>query len=283
MHEDSLGNCSDEQCVTEFARLFPPEFWRVTGMRELAPQGWERSPLRLAFHPTVEQVFQEALQFHRNLALLSRSREPARPEPTFADIEAEYRESKIDAERELRELLGRSLWDVFSDNHDVRTPDGRILDIGSFRGAGGFIADYLNDMLGETRYDYMDFYLGTIWLSGRTDLTPVYALIFHQLRRHGFDWVYCFPRLHLVDFRPLREMMAASSEPEWLNYSPEASWAQQRAEETRDGELAELQESLDAAHRQDVEEARRNPPPPTVSAYRAVYGQDPGGWPPAVD
>ena len=102
----------------------------------------------------------------------------------------------------MRELLGRSLWDIFSDNHEVIAPQGKILDIGSFRGAAGFIADYLNGLVAEARYDYMDFYLGSLWLPGSVDLSPVYAFIFKRLKDQGFNWLYHFPRLSLIDMRP---------------------------------------------------------------------------------
>jgi hypothetical protein len=238
----------------------------------------------LTFHPTVEQVYEESVRMHRNLASFGKKDAPPRPDPTFAEIQAEYRERPFEAEREVRDLLGMCLWDIFSDNHEVIAPDGRIFDIGSFRGAGGFIADYLNELLGESRYDYMSFYLGTIWLSGRADLTLVYGLIFRRLRDRNFDWVYHFPRLYLMDMRPLRDALRESSgEPEWASYSPEESFAEQKADEERDAETARMQESLDEGHREAVEEAQHRPPPPTVLAYRAVYGRDPQGWPPKVE
>ena len=123
----------------------------------------------------------------------------------------------------------------------------------------------------------MDFYLGSIWVASRTDLTPVYVSLFQRLKSHDFDWVYHFPRLDLVDLRPLPRS-SSSSEPEWLGYSPEKALAGQGREEP-DAEIARMRESLEEAHQEAVEEARR-PPPPTVRAYRAIFGGDPRGWPP---
>lgn len=75
------------------------------------------------------------------------------------------------------------LWDVFSDNHDVIAADGRVADIGSFRGAGAFLDEHLTRGQDSWREgDYMRFYLRTIWISRRADLTPVYAMIFRRLR-----------------------------------------------------------------------------------------------------
>src|ERR1700687_5764704 len=112
-----------------------------------------------------------------------------------------------ETERNIRELVGRCLWDVFSDQHEVIATDGRVLHLGSFRGAGEFLADYLNRRTGRRQYDYMNFYLGTAapWAYPEGDKTPVYELIFDRLKRRGLDWVYHFPQVHLVDFRPLRD------------------------------------------------------------------------------
>jgi len=270
----------EEERMRQFAMLLPPEYFNTIAPAELAPTGWERSPLRLTFHPTVEQVYEEAVRTHRNIAKLQKDREPASPEPTLAEIQAEFRETPIDPPSEIRHLLGRCLWDVFSDNHEVLAPDGNTLDIGSFRGAAHFIADHLNSILGESQYDYMDFYLGSMWLASRADLTPVYVSIFRRLKGRGFDWVYHFPRLFLHDLRPLREAMSKSTEPEWLNYSPEEAFAKEKADQERDAEIARMRESLDETHRAGVEEARNRPPPPTVQAYQTVFGGYPQGWPP---
>ena len=57
----------------------------------------------------------------------------------------------------MRELVGMCLWDTFSNEHDIVGLDGRLIDIGSWRGAGGFIAEQLNCQTAEAKYDYMDF------------------------------------------------------------------------------------------------------------------------------
>ncbi|MGC1721129.1 MAG: hypothetical protein WA746_19260 [Isosphaeraceae bacterium] len=57
--------------------------------------------------------------------------------------------------------------------------DGRVLDLGSFRASGGFLAEILNRQTGAEHYDYLDFYMGTIWVAQRADLTPVCQVSFH--------------------------------------------------------------------------------------------------------
>lgn len=169
----------------------------------------------------------------------------------------------MEPDREVRELVARCLWDVFSDNHEVIAANGAVVDIGSFRGAGQFLADLLNQEIGASEYDYLDFYMGTVWVADRADLTPVYAMIFRRLQACGYDWEYAFPRLYAVEL----------GAPE--NDSPDPVEAV-----TREQERAELRELLEAGHREALEAAKDRPPPETVEAYRRVYGSFPRGWPP---
>jgi len=67
----------------------------------------------------------------------------------------DFREHPIEAEQEVRELLGQCLWDVFSNSHEVVGPDGRVLDLGSFRASGGFLAEIQNRQTGAEHYDYL--------------------------------------------------------------------------------------------------------------------------------
>lgn len=322
--DDSDGSrFSDDELRAEFAALFPRGWDGPDVLAELAPEGWAASPLAAAFHPSAEQMYEEAVRVHRNLARLGRRPDapPPPPEPTREEITAGHSPTPIEPERECRELVGLCLWDVFSDNHEVVAADGRVLDLGSMRTAGGFLADVLNargapppprpelppeltaslfppsddprvaamiadmrkEMFGDGGYTYLDFYLGTHMVSGRADLTPVYAMIFRRLRARGRDWVYHFPRLYGVDFRPLKKMLDEQDrgdEPEFAGYDPSAAFEAEDEDRRRDGELAELRAELDEGHREAVEAARDAEPPAAVRAYRAVYGGFPRGWPP---
>jgi hypothetical protein len=273
---------SEEECHALFGMLFPHGFAAEDVLREIAPAGYEHSPLVAAFHPTVEQVYREVVQIQRNLRELFQKRAPERvqPEPTLQEVARDFRTAPIDTPREVRELVGLCLWDVFSDGHEVVDRTGRVADLGSFRGTGGFLAEVLNRQLGEARYDYIDFYMGTTWLAQRADLTAVYAMVFRRLRQQGFDWIYHFPRLYAVDFRPLKEALDEGKEPDWANYDPSLALAKEAAEQEHDRHIAELRASLDEGHREAVEAALDLPPPTTVQAYRAVYGRFPRGWPP---
>lgn len=262
--------------------MFPHGFAGSDVRAELTPEGWEHSPLSHTFHPTVERVWEEAVQLHRNVeSLLSKRTPPERkPQPTLEEIRATHADPPWNADAELRQLVGQCLWDVFSDNHEVIAGDTRVADMGSWRASGGFIAEHLNRAHSDMAFDYMDFFMGTIWRRGRADLSPVYQMIFRRLRQHGFDWHYHFPKLSLVDFRPLRASLdAAEGKPEWATYSPAAGLEQQE----KDKEIARMQEELDEAHRQAIEEAKKHSPPATVEAYRTVYGHLPRGWPPQTE
>jgi hypothetical protein len=284
MSEFDEKSYSDPELEEEFARLFPRGFAGPDVLQELAPGGWENSPLLAVFHPSIDQIYEESLRLHRNFARLRRPYDPRPepPEPTRDEVAASFREHPIEVETEVRELVGQCLWDVFSDSHEVvAQDDGRMLDLGSFRASGGFLADLLNRQTGTTQYDYMSFYMGTSWVSQRADFTPVYRMIFGRLRGRGLDWSYHFPRVYAVDLRPLKEALdQQDDEPEWLNYSPSESLEKEEERKKHDQELAELRESLDESYREAVEEALVAPPPPTVQAYEAVYGQFPRGWPP---
>src|SRR5262245_2513639 len=233
--------------------MFPHGFAGADVAAEVAPEGWERSPLAACFHPSMERVFAEQLQLHRNIeSLFGSSIEHREPEPTLDDVRADYQASPLRPDEELTELIGQCLWDVFSDNHEVVAADGRAADIGSFRGASAFLDQYVRGEAGDMcGGDHMRFYMGSIWTSARADLTLVYVLIFRRLHAIGADWIYHFPDLELVEFG------------------------------SGSADLERLRADIAASNARAREHAMDCPAPPTVLAYREVYGRDPRGWPPA--
>ncbi|MEW6754971.1 MAG: hypothetical protein AB1505_28905 [Candidatus Latescibacterota bacterium] len=182
---------------------------------------------------------------------------------------------------ERADLLGRGLWDVLSNNHEVFTAEGRAVDLGSFRATAGFIADLRSrreatDPGGRYAWDYLDFYMGTVGTPTAVDLCPLYERIFTRMRALGLDWRYVHPRLYLIDFG------TPEGPEDHTSYNPHQA-LQRELEQTRHAaELAELRESLDRGYRESVEEARRGPPPAIVQSYARVYGRLPAGWPPTV-
>ena len=268
-----------------FDELFPHGFASAGVLAEIAPEGWERSPLLTCFHPSVERLFEERVAIHRNLEewrRLGRRREGTaalepRPEPTLDEFRREYEPSPVNQEEEVTDLVGLCLWDTFSDNHEVIAVDGRVADIGSFRGAGAFLDQYLSrDPDGWRDGDYLRFYLGTIWISRRADLAPVYAMIFRGLKDVGADWVYHFPELGIVDLGPVDD----TDKPDKKYSVSDAAVAELEAQKRR-AEVERFRAELRDANTCAREEAMERPPPAIVRAHRQVYACDPPGWPPA--
>lgn len=142
---------TDAECQTLFASLFPAGFAGKDVLEEIAPEGWPDSTLQFVFHPTLEQVHWERVQLQRNLRNWSWFPKDRldEPEPTLEDVNADYQDSSVDTTREVLELVAGCLWDVFSNENEVVDRDGRLVDIGSWRGAAGFLADQLNRESGE--------------------------------------------------------------------------------------------------------------------------------------
>jgi hypothetical protein len=266
-------------------------------MAELAPHGWSASPLAAVFHPSAAQIYDETVRIRRNLESLPFKRKPDAPppppEPTLAEIEAEHVDAPVEPERECRELVGLCLWDIFSDNHEVTDADGRLLDLGSMRAGGGFLAEVLNnqggpkpppkepspffeemvakscdsekhaeimemlrkEMYGDGGYTYMDFYMGTHMVGGRADLTPIYELIFRRLRTRGLDWKYVFPRLYAVDMRPLGKALDEKKRRE----RGEEEWEEYDPSAAFEKEEEEAQRDKEIAEmRESLDEAHRD-------------------------
>ncbi|MGB8457784.1 MAG: hypothetical protein WCE50_08700 [Candidatus Acidiferrum sp.] len=249
---------TDAECQTLFASLFPAGFAGKDVLEEIAPEGWPDSTLQFVFHPTLEQVHWERVQLHRNLRNWSWFPKDRldEPEPTLEDVNAEHQDSSVDTTREVRELVAGCLWDVFANENEVVDRDGRLVDIGSWRGAAGFLADQLNRESGGRQYDYMDFYMGSFWVSERADLTPVYGMIFRRLKDHSLDWRYRFPELHLIEFPADRPDGRLSHE------------------------LEKMRVDLEQARRKALADLKLEPVPAIVLAYSNFYGVSPHGWPP---
>jgi hypothetical protein len=287
MDDRQADRLADAELHVFFDRLFPHGFAGADVVAEIAPEGWDQSALLACFHPSVEQRYEEAVQLHRNIEAFRSARgrldsnargdESRSSEPTREETRGEYRPTPVRSHEEVTELVGLCLWDVFSDNHNVIAADGRAVDIGSFRGAGAFLDEHLTR--GQDHWcdgDYLRFYLGTIWISRRADLTPMYAMIFRRLRSVGADWVYHFPQLYLAEIA--RDNLSGE-QPGPYSVS-ESAVAELKAQKRRT-EMARSRAELNEMNARARDEALDRPPPATVRSYRQVYGRDPRGWPPA--
>jgi hypothetical protein len=193
MEGQNTERLADSELGSPFDSLFPNGFAGQDVMAEIAPEGWQRSPLVACFHPSVERIFEEEVRMRRHLESLPWMKVPrdgqtrtALPEHTLAEVQREYKRAPVNQAEQVTELVGMCLWDIFSDNHEVIMADGRCADIGSFRGASAFLDEYLTrGHEGWCEGDYMRFYMGSIFMSGRADLTPVYTMIFRRLLAAG--------------------------------------------------------------------------------------------------
>jgi hypothetical protein len=276
--DNSILQLTDVELNAFFDQLFPCGFAGADVLSEIAPEGWLCSPLLSCFHPSPEQIFKECLQMHRNIKKLIHDKDQDRPEPTLEDIRAEWENTPVNVIDEVTELVGRCLWDIFSCNHEVVAADGRLTDIGSFRGASAFLDGFLSRKLEKSTSwegDYMRFYMGTIWMQGRVDLSIVYAMIFRRLKLIGADWAYRFPEIHLVDLMPLKEGPESPTV-----YSPSKAWMAQREYGQQQAEVEKMRAKLTAMNAQSRKEAMDQPIPSTVREYYYAYGRNPRGWPP---
>lgn len=241
---------TQEQRLELFQRLFPNGLDDPSLVQNLAPEGWEHSPLVLIYHPTAEQRYEEMLRLCENLRRLRRS--PISEEEPRITLDVIRREMPAEASNpreECADLMGCCLWDIFSDNHEVRAANA-LVDLGTFRAAAGFIAD-VRHRSGNSeaefsgRGDYLDFYMGTSMFRHRADLTPVYELIFRRMQQLGLDWRYVHPRLMAVDLRTLQEASESAQASEAVRYNPTENFWRERREAVHDAELAELRRNSD--------------------------------------
>ena len=64
MHEQDK-RLTDAELQELFDRLFPNGLIGAGVLAEIAPDGWERTPLLACFHPSVARLFEEQLLTHR--------------------------------------------------------------------------------------------------------------------------------------------------------------------------------------------------------------------------
>jgi hypothetical protein len=271
--EDEQSYKSDKECkkVLQYIMEESDQFYR-----QIAPNGLKNSALVQFLHPTPEQQYEEYLRVRENLNRLSKEPNPAEEEKSIRDFEQDDLSSIAEYE-EFLYLLGLTIYDIFSNNHEIISKDNKVYDLGSMRGSGQFIADYFNESFpGTTKYDYLDFYMGTNLIESRGDLTPLYEYIFKRLKNVGCDWKYSFPRLFAIN---LQKFSDPSKKDDLGNYQPEKSLEKQLEQKQKNEEVKNLQEKFDKFHDAEYEEAKYKPLITIVQAYKNVYGRLPEGHP----
>lgn len=147
MSDHTENNLNDLECQELFTALFPTGPAGTDVLRALAANGWDISPFRAIGHPSVEQRYKEAVRLHENLQSLAHNKNASDPPPSFEEIRATYIDPPDNPTRECLDIVCWCLWDIFSDTHDVLAPDGRRVDIGSFRGASAFLSGWAQRFL----------------------------------------------------------------------------------------------------------------------------------------
>lgn len=244
---------------------------------KIAPKGLKKSDLVFFLHPTPEQQYEEHIRIRENINRLTKKSKQEDQEVEINDFKQDDL-SDISEYDEFLYILGLSVYDIFSNNHEVIGNDKKIYDFGSLRGSGGFIADFFNDNFPDNskKYNYMDFYMGTIWIKERGDLTPIYEHIFRKLKDYRCDWKYSFPRMYLVD---LQKSFNSSDEDNLKNYKPETAVQKELELTEKDKQTKKFQEELDKIYKEEYEKAKYKPLSPMVQAYKNIYGQLPNGHP----
>lgn len=167
---------------------------------------------------------------------------------------------------------------IFSGYPEFISEDGKAYDLGSMRGSGAFLAEFItkNFKNHSDNYSYMHFYMGTIWIRDRADLLPFYEYIFKKLNEKNCDWKYSFPRMHVLNLNPLKEDIGNNKHQ---NYKPEEAVNNEIERRKSDEEVRKFQEKLDTIYKEEWEEAKYRPLNKLVQAYKNVYGDLPDGHP----
>ncbi len=248
-------------------------------LQTVASDGFANSQLVLVFHPTPEQQYKEYKQIHENINRLhsARKNQPGnKPLQSFDEFIKDIKIEPVNERYEAVHILGDCIWKIFSNNHTVFNENNESYDLGSWRGTGGFIADVINklQLVANTSFDYLDFYMGGMFRDDRADLTPVYEFIFKKLKAKHLDWEYSFPRMGLISFHN-----NDNEKDDIENYNPEEALKKQMEREQQQNEIDKLQQQFDDIHNSEYEEARYKKPSQEVMAYYKIYSHYPKGHP----
>lgn len=265
---------TDEECIDILRIIFKDaeQFYK-----KIAPNGLKNTDLVLFLHPTADHQYEEHIRLINNINRLTKKSKQDTTKVKISDFKQDDL-TDISAYDEFLYILGLSTYDVFSNNHEVIGEDNRIYDFGSFRGSGGLIADFFNDNFPDNskKYDYMYFYMGTIWIQERGTLAPFYEYIFQKLKELDCDWKYSFPRLHIINPKKIFDV---STDGKMEDYAPEKALENQLELSDSDDQTKNFQEELEKIYDEEFEEAKYKPLSQIVQAYKNIYGHLPSGHP----
>lgn len=245
-----------------------------TLLASIAPNSWRFSSYVNFFHPTPKQQFEEEKALRERLNKLTKNQTPT--ESINLNKYQQDDLNNISETEEFQYVLGLSIYDIFSNNHEVYNNDNQIYDLGSFRESGDFIANFLNNKKPVSKnYGYLDFYMGTIWIKSRANLLPFYEYIFQILKNEKCDWNYCFPKLYLLNMHNIETTDTETT----LDYKPEKSITEEIERISKGKEIEKFQNELDSSFQKEYEDAKYKPLIPIVQAYKNIYKRLPKGHP----
>ncbi len=274
MVSDDL-NKTDIECTEILKYIFNDA---LSLYHKLAPEGWVNSDYIQFLHPTPKQQFDENKLMMDNINGLLKKKNLKEDDTLELSSFKQDELVGINEFDEFLYVLGLAVYDIFSNNHDVIGVDNKIYELGSMRGSGNFIAGFLcqNYNYPPGKYQYMDFYMGTIWICSRADLTPFYEFVFQKLKELHCDWHYFFPRLFLIDPKKVLDSMECHDRS---TYQPELSVINKLGLTENDQKAKEFQKDLDKTYEDEYEDAKYKPLNKLVKAYKNFFGKLPKGHP----
>ncbi len=263
---------SDAECIDILKYIFNDA---MKLYKEIAPGGWINSEYIFLLHPTPEQKYKEHKRMMENINSITKKTKDKQREIDISDFKQDEL-TGIEEHKEFFYILGLVAYDIFSNNHEVIGEDRKAFNLGSFRGSGDFIAGFLNNHYPDKsdRYNYMDFYMGTIWIRERGVLMPFYEYVFKKLKDLKCDWVYSFPRTYVVD---MKNSTDKSDDSKIEDYKPEESVHKDIESSAKDKQTNKLKEDLDNIYEEEYEEAKYTPLIQIVQAYKNIFGVLPEG------
>jgi len=238
---------------------------------ELTPEGWINCSLVYFLHPTPEQRFVEEYKMYERLRQIDQEKgEPInRKPPQRKDFQPEDL-TDLNPISEFRYLLALAIYEIFSNNHQVVDMKGKLYDLGSLRGSGRFLAEFLNMYYpGPIKvYDYLDFYCTYSFIEHRSDLSPLFKHVFQKLKSRDINWIYAVPEIFWIDF-------SGETDQDERSFDPHRDILEGQYNDLVRRRMEHALEDVNKSLKKQV----LSQTPVIVSSYVKIYGGFPEGWP----
>ncbi len=240
-------------------------------MDTLCPEGVALSPLFANEEKSDESLYDDYLESmkNRNAFMLEQRGDEYKP-VTPLSFEAFLKSSLYEKEEPdyyaaFIELFSNCIWDIFSGNNAV-IKEGTRIDLGSWRGAAQFIADFVNHYCHvDYKYSGNDFYCGNIDDAFRGDYLFIYELIFSRLKEAKCSWIIDEEITMSIDAEFGEEM----EQTEAMRIK-ESSLLAALAENMNKEQLKRVEKELKGEHEKD--KINDEELPSIVQAFVNIYG-----------